>query len=168
MSYGYSNCIILKNRLDYNAEIMYDCLIECSIVINAKIKYCKDKKDINFYNEYDVIDGGIRFYDNNEVDNNHRIEILSNKEIIDYLDNSDFKFIDKNQELRFVTSIAFNNKYKIALFEFLFEYLKRNPKDYIWFECDWAYSYEDMKIIKNKGVTAEWDFTPVEKDLFII
>jgi len=46
----------------------------------------------------------------------------------------------------------------LLLFQFVYEYLKLNPEEYLWFEWDYAFSLEDMKKIKNVSFEADWCF----------
>lgn len=43
-----------------------------------------------------------------------------------------------------------------SIFKFAYEYLKLNPKDYIWFEDDFAFDFQDMERLSKLPFDENW------------
>lgn len=64
---------------------------------------------------------------------------------------------DPNQNLCQVGDIPDIRGAEEQIFHFIYQYLKRNPKDYFWVESnDWVYGWEDVKMLMKLPFNSQW------------
>lgn len=148
-------CIFLKNRIEYNAKKTVNDIVKCSDFLKLDLTF-SSKLESSDYDD-NATYGNITY--NNELE--FVIDVSSTNDIHEQVIHHGFDKFDSNQELRFIFEINYDEGLEKQLLEFVFEYLKLNPRDYVWFEDEWAYSYEDVKKIRQGDFDDEWCYKPV-------
>jgi len=153
-----TSAVILKSRSTYSPEkFLSDTIIS---VFRAKL---------NLYFPNDA-----RYFDNGSF--NYTTLNISDKSLGDknvkqalvYVKGIDTNNIDKYQEVQFDWVEKGKKLYRVAFveevwgieelaFNFLHEYLKLNPDDYIWFDSyDWVFKLEHMEKLRKLPFDREW------------
>ena len=67
-----------------------------------------------------------------------------------------FDWISEGAKLTYIINMEDIYEREKLVLDFLYEYLKLNPEDIFWNQCDWYYNYETIKEIKEKEFEKKW------------
>lgn len=153
---------ILKNWEKHNPEkVFIDTALIC-FRINAMLYYHNDKtffEDGRLRHVYmGIIDDKVSIGENNDRQFILNIQGVNIDDIAVGLD-KDMDYLIPNAKLcslAYIEKVRENNTELI--FRFVYEYLKLNPDEYFWFEWDYAFSWEDLKKLKERPFDKNWCF----------
>jgi hypothetical protein len=148
---------ILKKRLDYSTE---------KVLSNILIATFRAKLMLVFQNQTEFLnDGSLDRTRFNIIDRTVNITdetpqiifwVLGIKEGIFDLDN-EYDFVEKGGKLYDIAYVENILGREELVFNFIYEYLKLNPNDYFWIDCDdLVFSLDDMEKLRKLPFDPEW------------
>lgn len=155
---------ILKNRDKYLVENMMDNIKFVINKLNLNMTtYLFKNEDGSFrYAEIGICDNTCLELDEEDIGDedidqgesfNFYVESIEKEGI----DEKKFDWLSKGSKLYDVAFVEkIRNYNKRIVFEFIYEYLKLNPKDYFWAEDDWVYTLEDMERLSQLPFDENW------------
>ncbi|AAK79409.1 hypothetical protein BJV85_002554 [Clostridium acetobutylicum] len=151
--------VILKDRRNYSPEeLLRDAVTsafraDLNLMLSECDRYDKTTGDFK-YAQFNISVGN---FDSDYEKDQFIFEIfpLDNDFVNDDRDTT-FEDIDSTQKLYNVAVIEKVSQNENSIFKFAYEYLKLNPKDYIWFEDDFAFDFQDMERLSKLPFDENW------------
>ncbi|URZ00360.1 hypothetical protein [Clostridium felsineum] len=145
--------IILKDRRDYlPEEFLRDVMTAVfKSDFNLRLEACdRERYDENGLFKY------TKFLLYTRKDD-FIFEVFSlNNDLINEDEDNKFNYIDLEQKLYSIAVMHDIEQNEEAIFKFSYEYLKLNPKDYICFEDDFAFNFQDMEKLSKLPYDEYW------------
>ncbi|WP_160673127.1 hypothetical protein [Clostridium sp. C8-1-8] len=148
---------ILKRRLDYSTEKVMSDTLSATFRAGLMLYF---KNQTNFLNDgsfantrFNIIDRTV-----NITDETPQIIfcVLGIKKGIFDLDN-EFDWVEKGGKLYEIAYAENISDREELVFNFIYEYLKLNPKDYFWVDSyEWVFSLDDMEKLRKLPFDSEW------------
>ncbi|URZ00359.1 hypothetical protein [Clostridium felsineum] len=149
--------VILKDRRDFSPEELLRDVMTAVFRANLNLSLgTSNRYDKNGRFKHAHINISSKGFDIDEEDR-FIFEIFRlHKKFINEEWDEEFDYIDSKQKLYNVAIIDEVADNKSVIFKFAYEYLKLNPKDYIWFEDDFAFNFQDMEKLRKLPYDEYW------------
>lgn len=140
--------ILLKPKNDIQFDMI---LCQMKQIIHSLNLICHDDIE-NSRNER----GEYQYTAISVMDNSQRGFLMYVYNQSDDIFDTEFDWIQPGRKLNQIVNIENFHDCEDILLDLVYEYLKRNPNDIFYDECDWFYTYEAIKRIKQKKFDPDW------------
>lgn len=149
---------ILKSRFEHSHEKLLSDTIIATLRSNLQLHFqndCEYSKDGEFiYTTANILDKSRDI--SKRQDGLFYIKAIRQRDL-EIEGDEKFDWVEKGKKLYCIGFIEEVYGIEELTFRFMYEYLKINPSDYLWFDSyDWVFTLEDLEKLKKLPYDPEW------------